>query len=168
MNAKSPWATCSRRSPSEIIARLIQIAIQQVLIKPLLDALGGGGGFGGGGGGGGFFSAVERRAFQPACSPMARLIPNGGFSIVRRAGPEPVFAALPAESACCPTARAASSRWQWEKAPPGYLHVSVSGARGNAEIEEMVRSGVSQGIASYDRVIGRGRRRVQDQLARRS
>lgn len=46
---------------------------------------------------------------------------------------------------------------------PDTLHVTVSGARGNAEIQEMVQSGVSQGLAAYDSVVGD---RVQEHLAR--
>ena len=37
---------------------------------------------------------------------------------------------------------------------PRGIHVSVSGARGNQEIMEMVREGVQQGLGQYDRVVG--------------
>lgn len=47
--------------------------------------------------------------------------------------------------------------------PLGTINVTVSGARGNAEIQQMVAAGVEQGIASYDRVVAG---RVQDHLAR--
>ena len=33
------------------------------------------------------------------------------------------------------------------------MKIDVTGARGNAEIMDMVRSGVEQGMAQYDRVI---------------
>ena len=47
---------------------------------------------------------------------------------------------------------------------PGRLEISISGARGNLEIMDMVRAGVSQGLAAYDSVVGD---RVKDHLARR-
>lgn len=47
----------------------------------------------------------------------------------------------------------------------GRIHVSVSGARGNQEIMEMVRSGVEQGIGQYDRVVGQ---RVDKSFKRRA
>lgn len=37
---------------------------------------------------------------------------------------------------------------------PGMIEVRISGARGNQEIQQMVREGVQQGIAQYDRVVG--------------
>lgn len=46
----------------------------------------------------------------------------------------------------------------------GDIHVTVNGARGNAEIREMVGQGVKQGIAEYDRVVGE---RVQNSLKRK-
>lgn len=46
----------------------------------------------------------------------------------------------------------------------GSVHVTVSGARGNAEIEAMVRAGVKGGLTEYDRNVGA---RVQNNMARR-
>lgn len=48
---------------------------------------------------------------------------------------------------------------------PRAIHVSVSGARGNQEIMEMVRDGVQQGIGQYDRVVGQ---RVDKSFRRRA
>ena len=48
---------------------------------------------------------------------------------------------------------------------PSEIRVTISGARGNAEIQQMVMQGVRQGIAGYDRVVGD---RVKDNLARRT
>lgn len=86
------------------------------------------------------------------------LIPSGSFGIVGERGPEPVIG----------TSRGAMvlpNRAMRGFSGPRELHVTVSGARGNAEIEAMVRSGVSQGLAAYDNVVGE---RVQEHLARRS
>lgn len=47
----------------------------------------------------------------------------------------------------------------------GTLRVDVSGARGNAEIREMVNEGVQRGLAAYDRSVGD---RVQTNLKRRA
>lgn len=49
-------------------------------------------------------------------------------------------------------------------AVPFNLTVKVDGARGNAEIMDMVSAGVQQGIAQYDRVVGD---RVSDNFGRR-
>lgn len=48
---------------------------------------------------------------------------------------------------------------------PLAINVTVNGARGNAEIMEMVREGVAQGIGNYDRVVGD---RVNDNVRRRA
>lgn len=46
---------------------------------------------------------------------------------------------------------------------PPTINITVSGARGNSEIRQMVSDGVSEGIARYDREVGG---RVQENLAR--
>ncbi len=171
MNAKS-LGDVFKGVAKQIIAELIQIAVQQAIILPLMKALGiggsaaGGGSSGGGGGGiGGFFGSIFGSLFGGMHAD-GGLIPSGTFGIVGERGPEPVFATSGGIGVLPNSAlRTAGSGSGGGGGRPGTLHVSVSGARGNAEIEEMVRSGVSQGIASYDRVVGD---RVQDHLARRS
>ncbi|WP_034157928.1 hypothetical protein [Sphingomonas sp. ERG5] len=167
MNAKS-LGDVFKDVAKQIIAQLVQIAVQQVLIKPLLEALGGSGGGGGlsigggsgGGGLGGLFSSLGN--LFAGMFADGGLIPNGSFGIVGEAGPEPIFATSGGIGVLPNSAlRAAGGS---EKSGPSYLHVSVSGARGNAEIEAMVTSGVRQGLASYDSVVGD---RVKDHIARR-
>lgn len=168
---------------NQIIADLIRIAIQRTAIAPIANALFGSGGIGstagavdemsGGGGyptfGGGsqgnkpgvlsVLGSVGKSLFGSFFGGHADggLIPSGGWGIVGERGPEPVFATSAGVHVKPNSSMAAGGR-------PGAVHVTVSGARGNAEIEAMVRSGVQQGIASYDNVVGD---RVKDHLSRR-
>ncbi|WP_432769813.1 MAG: hypothetical protein HEQ22_03435 [Sphingopyxis sp.] len=117
MGAKS-LGDVFKQVAKQIIADLIRIFIQQQLILPLLNALGGGssGGIGGAIGGGGFnFGSIFAAAsggfnggigggggagasILSGVTKFAGLfaeggmIPNGSFGIVGEAGPEPVFA----------------------------------------------------------------------------
>lgn len=89
------------------------------------------------------------------------LIPTGTFGIVGERGPEPVIStaqgALIRPNTALSDMRGGGGR--------GKLEVSVSGARGNREIMDMVNAGVSQALAAYDSVVGD---RVRDHLSRRS
>ncbi|WEK00592.1 MAG: hypothetical protein P0Y59_02555 [Candidatus Sphingomonas phytovorans] len=176
---------------NQIISDLLRIAVRQWITAPLAGLLfGGGGGGGAASGGGGIFGSLfgsvlgglfgggksnvpagGSGTFGGGMNPNGSysfaglfadggLIPNGHFGIVGEAGPEPIFA-TGAGIGVMPN----SALRGMDNSRPGTLNVTVSGARGNAEIEDMVRSGVSQGIASYDRVVGS---RVRDNLARRS
>lgn len=175
MNAKS-LGDVFKGVAKQIIADLVRIAIQQTVILPLLRAMnGGGGGVGGlqgtidglanaGSGGGGLGSTIGSiltsiTSIFSGFFADGGLIPNGSFGIVGEAGPEPVFATAGGIGVLPNSALRSMGG-----GGPGYLHVSVSGARGNAEIEDMVASGVRQGLASYDRIVSD---RVQDHLERR-
>jgi len=144
---------------SQIIADLIRIAVQKYITAPLADMLFGGGG--GGGFGGGIPGLGSLLGFAGLFAD-GGLIPNGSFGIVGEAGPEPIFATAGGVGVLPNSAlRTATASRGPEKID---LHVTVSGARGNAEIETMVARGVKQGLASYDAVVAD---RVEDQLARR-
>jgi hypothetical protein len=178
---------------AELVHIAIQQTIILPLLNALGGGLGGGssgggGGVGGGilgglfgglfGGGGGLFGGGKANVpaggsgtFGGGMNPNGSysiagffadggLIPNGQFGIVGEAGPEAIFATSGGIGVMPNSALRGMSNDR-----PGNINVTVSGARGNAEIEDMVRSGVSQGIASYDRVVGS---RVKDNLARRS
>lgn len=140
---------------SLIISELARIAIQRTLISPLADML-----FGKAGGGGGLFSVIGSALGKlwGGAHADGGLIPNGTIGIVGERGPEPVIAT--SAGAMVRTTTTLGARDQGR----GTLQVVVSGARGNAEIETMVRSGVRQGLAAYDQVVGE---RVKDNLARR-
>ena len=157
----------------QIVRDLIRISLQRSLIEPLAALLmGGGGGGANGGGGGGIFGTIVgaalgrfgsggNGAFQGFFAN-GGLIPTGSFGIVGERGPEPVIGTgngamvLPNSSLRGGALGGGNG--------PSAIHVTVSGARGNAEIEDMVRSGVQQGIAGYDRVV---LNRVQEHQARR-
>jgi hypothetical protein len=158
---------------------LIDLFIQQVLIKPIADALAkatsssGGGGLGGlfgslgslfGGGGGGVSSALSADAASTISDPQfaglfadGGTIPSGNWGIVGEAGPERVLATGNGVQVVPNPARA-------QGGGPRKLEVSVSGARGNQEIMQMVQAGVQQGLAAYDSNVGM---RVKDNLSRR-
>lgn len=68
---------------NQIISDLIRIAVQQAIIMPLLNALGGGGSGDMGGGIGGLFKGFFAHGGA---------IPTGSFGIVGERGPEPVIA----------------------------------------------------------------------------
>lgn len=87
-------------------------------------------------------------------------IPSGSWGIVGERGPEPVIGTSRGTQVLPNSALRSMS----SSSGPQTIHVTVSGARGNTEIEAMVRSGVTQGLAGYDRVVGD---RVKDHLARR-
>lgn len=168
-----------------LLAGLIDLFIKDVLIRPIAEALsqarsqsgGGGGGifgsllgalFGGGGGGGfspsaGLVSSVAATMDDPAYAGLfadGGLIPSGGWGIVGEAGPEPVFATSGGVGVL---PNSALRRISGGASAPGKIEVTVSGARGNAEIQQMVAAGVQQGLSAYDKVVGS---RVQDNLAR--
>lgn len=160
-------------------------------LQAMMSGIGGGGGgifgaiLGGigslfGGGGAGNLSSL----ISPASSPIdvsgllnnsldlggnfAGMFANGGtigpgqWGLAGEAGIEPVFGGdMGASVMSNPDARNLFGGMTSSK--PGSLQVSVSGARGNAEIEEMVRSGVSEGLAAYDGIVGD---RVQENIAR--
>ncbi|MGR4892287.1 phage tail length tape measure family protein [Sphingopyxis sp. LARHCG72] len=67
---------------NQIIADLLRIAVQQMIIMPLLNALGGGGGGATDGGLGGLFKGFFAHGGT---------IPTGSFGIVGERGPEPVI-----------------------------------------------------------------------------
>lgn len=150
---------------TQIIADLVRISIQRAVIGPLSSLIFGGSTGGmmsgdaflssslGGGGDGGFFSSLGSFFGGHADGG---LIPTGGWGIVGERGPEPVRATS-AGIQVAPNSSLGGGR-------PGSVHVTVSGARGNSEIEAMVRAGVRQGIAAYDSGVGD---RVKDNLARR-
>lgn len=141
---------------SLIISELARIAIQRTLIAPLADML-----FGkSSGGGGGILSSIGSAlsSLWGGAHADGGLIPNGTIGIVGERGPEPVIATSAGAMVRTTTTLGARSNDR------GKLEVVVSGARGNAEIEAMVRSGVRQGIAAYDGIVGE---RVKDNLARR-
>lgn len=159
---------------------LIDMFIEDVFIRPMAESLRNASG----GGGGGIFSSLFGSLFGGGASPQASLagdvastisdpqfaglfaggglIPDGAWGIVGDAGPEPIRATaggievLPNSSL-----RAMGGA----RAMPGTLKVEISGARGNAEIEAMVRSGVAQGLAAYDQGVAG---RVREQSDRRS
>ncbi len=105
MGAESLGEAFSRVA-DQIIADLLRIAIQQMVIRPLANALFGGGGGGGGGGFGSFlgslFSGGSGRSAGGAASAVGRafagfranggMIPTGQFAVVGEEGPELAFA----------------------------------------------------------------------------
>ena len=169
---------------NQILADLIRIALRQHVTTPLAGLLfgslgaaagaatGGGsasaatmaGGAGLGTPGGTGLGMVLGNIVVPSAGFFAKggLIPDGQFGIVGEAGPEPVIGT--SKGAMVLPNSSLRGMMSGGRERPGSIHVTVSGARGNAEIEAMVRAGVRQGIASYDQVVGD---RVQDHLARR-
>jgi hypothetical protein len=145
---------------------LIDMFVEDVFIRPFAEALqkqkggGGGGGlfsslfsglFGGGGGASPQASLAGDVAATIGSSQFAGLfaeggtIPNGAWGIVGEAGPEPIRATGGGIEVLPNSALRGMGG-----GGPGVLKVEVIGARGNAEIEAMVRSGVAQGLAAYD------------------
>lgn len=102
-----------------------------------------GGLLGGGGGGGGFLGGVFKGFFAKGGTLGA-----GEWGIAGEAGPEPVVG--PARIVSNGDAAAAMGGGGGGAMA---LNVNVTGARGNAEIEEMVQRGVSSGLAQYDRIL---------------
>lgn len=161
----------------QIIGDLLRIAIQQQIIKPLASLLG----LGGGGGGGGLFGSVLHGllGIGGGASAGTFSIPGIGSNIPYIAGARaaggPVAAGLPylvgekrpeifvPDSAGYILPDASAAGGLGSKGTLN-LNVTVNGARGNAEIEEMVSSGVRQGIAGYDQIVAS---RVEDHLRRR-
>lgn len=142
-----------------IISELLKIALQRELISPLADLL-----FGksssNGGTSGGLFSTIGSAlgSIFGGAHADGGLIPAGTIGIVGERGPEPVMATSAGAMVRTTTTLGAQGNKR------GALNVTVSGARGNSEIEAMVRSGVQQGLAAYDNVVGK---RVQNNLSRR-
>jgi hypothetical protein len=152
---------------------LIDMFVEDVFIRPFAEALQK---QKGGGGGGGFFGSLFGGLFGGGAAPQASLagdvaatisdpqyaglfadggtIPNGAWGIVGEAGPEPIRATAGGIEVLPNSALRGAGG-----GGPGVLKVEISGARGNAEIEAMVRSGVAQGLAAYD---GKVAGRVQD------
>jgi len=168
----------------QIIGDLLRIAIQQQIIKPLASLLGlsGGGGGGGlfgsilggllgiGGGGGagvlgsgfnvgGIDTGISFGGFKAAGGPVSA----GMAYIVGEKRPE-IFVPDSAGT-ILPDVRGAARGGAGGGRGDFNLSVTVNGARGNAEIQDMVSAGVRQGIAGYDQVVAG---RVQDHLRRRS
>lgn len=86
MGAKS-MGQVFKEVAKQIIADLLRIAIQQLVVKSILSAMGGGGDMGGGGMGGGGFGGLFKGFFAHGGA-----IPTGSFGIVGERGPEPVIA----------------------------------------------------------------------------
>lgn len=149
---------------------LIDMFVEDVFIRPFAEALQK---QKGGGGGGGFFGSLFGGLFGEGAAPQASLagdvaatisdpqyaglfadggtIPNGAWGIVGEAGPEPIRATAGGIEVLPNSALRGMGG-----GGPGVLKVEISGARGNAEIEAMVRAGVAQGLAAYDgKVAGR-------------
>jgi hypothetical protein len=176
-----------------LLAGLIDMFIKDVLIRPIAQALqnaqaGGGGGAGIFGSifgsifGGGGLSGIQTSGqfgldnFSPVGSSTGGgfagmfadggLIPAGGFGIVGERGPEAIFSTSGGVGVLPNSALRSFGQGGGGagNATPGKLEVSVSGARGNAEISAMVQAGIAQGLAAYDAQVGN---RVQDNLARR-
>lgn len=143
---------------------LIDMFVEDVFIRPFAEALQ----KQKGGGGGGLFSTLFSGLFGGGgASPQASLagdvaatigssqfaglfaeggtIPNGAWGIVGEEGPEPIRATGGGIEVLPNSALRGMG-----SGGPGVLKVEVIGARGNAEIEAMVRSGVAQGLAAYD------------------
>ncbi|MED5546204.1 MAG: hypothetical protein VYD90_13220 [Pseudomonadota bacterium] len=169
---------------------LIMMFVQDQFIAPMAQAMQGMMGGLGGGGGGGLFGSIVKGALGgvsaafggglsadgiAAAAPTVDAtiaefagyfaeggtIPAGSWGIAGEAGPEPIFGGSSGVSVMSnPTAR---GLFGGAASGPGSLHVTVSGARGNAEIEEMVNSGVSQALSAYDEVVGG---RVEENIAR--
>ncbi|WP_454887848.1 hypothetical protein [Sphingomonas oryzagri] len=146
---------------NQIIADLARIALERAVIAPLGNLL-----FGAGtaGAGGGLFGSIFKGigSLFSGGHAMGGLIPAGTFGIVGEHGPEPVIAT---SAGAMVRPNSTLSKLGGGNGGPSKLEVSVSGARGNAEIQEMVRQGVSQGLAAYDSVL---LNRVRDQQARRN
>ena len=165
---------------------LIDMFVEDVLIRPFAEALQSAQSKSGGGGGGGFFGKLFGSLLGGigGASPQASLsasasetindpqfaglfasggtIPDGSWGIVGEEGPEPVFATSGGVGVLPNSAM--RSMGGGGSGKPGKLEVTISGARGNAEIEAMVRQGVSQGLSAYDAVVSS---RVKDNLERR-
>ncbi|MBV2147882.1 hypothetical protein KRZ98_06205 [Sphingobium sp. AS12] len=88
------------------------------------------------------------------------LIPTGTFGIVGERGPEPVIST--AQGAMVRPNASLSQMSGGDR--PGKMEISVSGARGNREIMDMVRQGVAQALSAYDGVVAN---RVKNHLSRR-
>ncbi|MBU6189532.1 MAG: hypothetical protein KGR68_09455, partial [Betaproteobacteria bacterium] len=169
-----------------LLKGLIDMFIENILIRPLANALAGasesGGGFfsalfgglGGDGGGSILSAGVRSVGFGGGANADGTLsfaglfaggglIPDGAWGIVGDAGPEPIRATaggievLPNSSL--------RAIWGGTGGKPGTLNVTINGARGNREIQEMVREGVAQGLAAYDEGVAG---RVREQSERRS
>ncbi|WP_225205390.1 coiled-coil domain-containing protein [Novosphingobium huizhouense] len=163
-----------------LLKGLLDLFIQDVLIRPIAEALqaarssGGGGGLlgslvkgigsilGGASPQASLVSSASATISDPAFAGLfadGGTIPTGSWGIVGEEGPEPVFAT---GSGVGVMPNSALREMGGQR--PGALHVTVSGARGNAEIEAMVRQGVAAGLTAYDAGVGD---RVQEHLARR-
>lgn len=147
---------------------LIDMFVEDVFIRPFAEAL-----QKQKSGGGGLFSSLIGSLFGGGAAPQASLagdvastigdpqfaglfaeggtIPNGSWGIVGDGGLEAIRA-----TAGGIEVMPNSSLRAMGGGGPGVLKIEISGARGNAEIEAMVRSGVAQGLAAYDsKVAGR-------------
>lgn len=164
-----------------LLKGLIDMFIEDVLIRPMAEALRGKSG----GSGGGIFSSLFGAIFGGGASPQASLagdvastisdpqfaglfaggglIQDGAWGIVGDDGPEPIRATAGGIEVLPNSSLRALGGGAGGK--PGTLKVEINGARGNREIQEMVREGVAQGLAAYDQGVAG---RVREQSDRRS
>lgn len=167
-----------------LLAGLIELFIQDVLIRPMAEALSKARGSGGGGlfgtlfGGllgafGGGTSAGEAARLAPDVAATLSdpsfaglfadggLIPSGGWGIVGEAGPEPVFATAGGVGVLPNSAL----RQMGGNQGAGALEVRVSPSRYfEVEVTRIADGRVASGIGAYDQNVGS---RVRDNLARR-
>ena len=169
-----------------LLKGLIDMFIENILIRPLANALAGASGSGGGvfsalfgglgaDGGGSILSAgVRSVGFGGGANADGTLsfaglfaggglIPDGAWGIVGDAGPEPIRATAGGIEVLPNSSLRALGGGDGGR--PGTLKVEINGARGNREIQEMVREGVAQGLAAYDEGVAG---RVREQSDRRS
>jgi hypothetical protein len=178
MRAKS-LGDVFKQVAKQMLAEMIRLFIQQQLLLPLLNMIGGGGGglpgtaggmdlrgFGGGGGiidnlvGSGLKSGFKLAGLFAD----GGLIPNGSFGIVGEAGPEPVFA-TGGGVGVLPNSALRKAGGGGEAGP---MYFDLRGAVMTEDLlrqmNAMSQANVRSGIADYDRGVGA---RVQDNMARR-
>lgn len=168
-----------------LLAGLIELFIQDVLIRPMAEALSKARGSGGGGGlfgtlfggllgafGGGTSAGEAARLAPDVAATLSDpsfaglfadggLIPSGGWGIVGEAGPEPVFATAGGVGVLPNSAL----RQMGGNQGAGALEVRVSPSRYfEVEVTRIADGRVASGIGAYDQNVGS---RVRDNLARR-
>ncbi|PTR11757.1 MULTISPECIES: hypothetical protein [unclassified Novosphingobium] len=153
-----------------LLKALIGQFIEQQIIKPIAQGLAqattGSGGLGGfigslfgGGGGSSLASSAAATIADPQFAGLfadGGTIPAGTWGIVGEAGPERVLATGNGVQVVPNPARG-------QGGVPFKADISISGARGNQEIIQMVNAGVQQALVAYDSNVGS---RVKDNLAR--
>ena len=120
---------------NQIIAALVKIAVQQLIIMPLLNALGGGGG----GGGGGLAGLLQ--SFAGGFST-GGVIPEGSFGIVGEKGPEPVIA-TPRGALVRPNSSLSSSSFR-SAGPSVSMPISIDATGADPAGLERVRQSVDR------------------------